>query len=77
MFMIVDPEAPPPSFFPPPLISLPLTNKIIDFHNGGHKPGFLGQAQDFMNFCLGREDCIGADIMDAYSALKLAQSLVK
>jgi len=54
-----------------------LHNKIIDLPDGGHKPGFLGQAQDFMNFCLGWQDCPGADISDAYSALKLAQSLVK
>ena len=54
-----------------------LQNKIIDMPEQGHKPGFLGQAQDFMNFCLGRKDCTGADIMDAYSALKLAHSLVK
>jgi predicted dehydrogenase len=54
-----------------------LQKKIIDSPNGSHKPGFLGQAQDFMNFFLGMEDCPGADIMDAYSALKLAQSLVK
>lgn len=54
-----------------------LQNKIIDMPEQGHKPGFLGQAQDFMNFCLGRKDCTGADIMDASSALKLAHSLVK
>ena len=54
-----------------------LKNKIIDSPGNGHKPGFLGQAQDFMNFCLGGRDCTGADIMDAYSALKLAHSLVK
>ena len=54
-----------------------LQNKIIESPRHGHKPGFLGQAQDFMNFCLGRESSSGADIIDAYSALKLAQSLVK
>ena len=54
-----------------------LQNKIIESPMHGHKPGFLGQAQDFMNVCLGRKNCTGADIMDAYSALKLAQSLVK
>lgn len=54
-----------------------LQNKIIDSSNHGHKPGFLGQAQDFMNFCLGRENSTGADIMDAYSVLKLAHSLLK
>jgi predicted dehydrogenase len=54
-----------------------LQNKIIDSPEQGHKPGFLGQAEDFMNFCLGKENCVGADIMDAYSALKLAHSLVK
>lgn len=54
-----------------------LQNKIIDFSNHGHKPGFLGQAQDFMNFCSGRESSTGADIMDAYSVLKLAHALVK
>jgi predicted dehydrogenase len=55
-----------------------IENKIIDMPEQGHKPGFLGQAQDFMNFCTDDEDmCIGANIVDAYSALKLAQSLVK
>jgi predicted dehydrogenase len=54
-----------------------LENEIIDSPVHGHKPGFLGQAQDFMNFCLGKENCLGADIMDAYAALKLAHSLVK
>ena len=54
-----------------------LQNKIIESPRHGHKPGFLGQAQDFMNFCLGRESSSGADIIDAYSALKLAHSLVK
>ena len=54
-----------------------LQNKIIDSPKYGHKPGFLGQAQDFMNFCLGKEDCTGADIKDAFSALKLAHSLVE
>lgn len=54
-----------------------LQNKIIESPMHGHKPGFLGQAQDFMNVCLGRKNCTGADIMDAYSALKLAHSLVK
>lgn len=53
-----------------------IKDKIIDMPNQGHKPGFLGQAEDFMNFCMGRDDCIGADIVDAHSALKLAQSLV-
>jgi predicted dehydrogenase len=54
-----------------------LENKIIDAPKHDHKPGFLGQAQDFMNFCLGAEDCVGANILDAYSALKLAHSLAK
>jgi predicted dehydrogenase len=53
-----------------------LKNKIIDFTSGGHKPGFLGQAQDFMDFCLGSEDCSGADIEDAYSALRVAHLLL-
>ncbi len=54
-----------------------LQNKIVEDHMHGHKPGFLGQAKDFMDFCLGNENGIGADITDAYSALKLAHSLVK
>ena len=55
-----------------------IESKIIDMPDQGHKPGFLGQAQDFMNFCTGgEENCIGANVKDAYSALKLAQSLVK
>ena len=54
-----------------------LKKKIIENPEDGKKPGFLGQAQDFMNFCLGRKDCSGADIKDAYSALKLVHSLVK
>ena len=54
-----------------------LQKKIIEDHTHGQKPGFLGQAEDFMNFCLGKKNCIGADITDAYSALKLAHSLVK
>jgi len=54
-----------------------LQNKIIDSPKYGHKPGFLAQAQDFMSFCKGSDDCIGADIVDAYSALKLAHSLIK
>ena len=54
-----------------------LKSEIIDSPVHGHKPGFLGQAQDFMDFCLGKEGCVGADIMDAYLALKLAQSLIK
>ena len=53
-----------------------LKEKIIDMPKNGHKPGFFGQAKDFMNFCMGRDDCVGADIEDAYLALKLAQSLV-
>jgi len=53
-----------------------LQKKFIEDHVDGYKPGFLGQAEDFMDFCLGKENCIGADITDAYSALKLAHSLV-
>lgn len=55
-----------------------IKNQIIDMPSQGHKPGFLEQAQDFMNFCRCEyKDCIGANISDAYLALKLAQSLVK
>ena len=59
------------------LYSPSLHNKIIEFSEDGFKPGFLEQAKDFMNFCLGKDDCVGADMMDAYSALKLAHSLVE
>lgn len=54
-----------------------LKNKIIDSAKNGHKPGFLGQAKDFMNFCIGGKVCAGANIRDAYLALKLVHSLVK
>ena len=54
-----------------------LEKRIIDLPVNNHKPGFLGQAHDFMNFCQEKKNCIGADITDAYNALKLAQSLIK
>jgi predicted dehydrogenase len=54
-----------------------LKNQIIDSQLNGFKPGFFGQAQDFMKFCLNNEDCSGADIIDAYYALKLVHSLLE
>jgi len=50
---------------------------IIDSTVNGYKPGFLGQAKDFMKYCTGDEHCYGADIYDAYLALKLAHSLIE
>ena len=54
-----------------------LKKRIIDLSVNEHKPGFLRQAQDFMDFCQEKENCIGADIIDAYNALKIAQSLIR
>jgi predicted dehydrogenase len=54
-----------------------LKDQIIDIPINGHKPGFLEQANDFMKFCIKRKDCIGADIRDAYNALKLVQNVIK
>jgi len=54
---------------------------LVDTGENSMTGGRLGRVSDYIkneeSFCLGRKDCTGADIMDAYSALKLAHSLVK
>ena len=54
-----------------------VTNQIIESKYSEHKPGFYGQAKDFMDFCNNKNNCIGADIKDAYKALIFADSLIK
>ena len=54
----------------------PIVEKqVVDMPKDGHKPGFIRQAEDFMNFCIGKK-CSGADVQDAYLALEMAQDLL-
>jgi predicted dehydrogenase len=54
-----------------------ITSQIIESKLNKFKPGFYGQAKDFMNFCKNKNNCIGADIHDAYDALRFADKLIK
>lgn len=67
-----------PTRFKPLRTYMPrVTSQIIESKKSKFKPGFYGQAKDFMNFCNHKNNCIGANIEDAYKALIFADRLIK